>query len=138
MDFCFHKIKKTRRNAVHCWFIVVYLSLHIMRVRVVIAGFTEAKGRRKHLGALVMGVYKRQKLVYVGHVGVGFDQETMIKLKKRLRPLIKKESSFPNPPRTNAPVTWVKPKLVAEINFAKWTEKGVMFHPIFVSLLTKR
>src|SRR5581483_4997949 len=44
---------------------------------VVIAGFTQTRGSRKHFGALVLGVYEKDKLVYVGHTGSGFDEATL-------------------------------------------------------------
>lgn len=71
----------------------------------VISGFTEPRGSRKKIGALVLGVYEKGKFVYIGHTGSGFNQESLNMLYNKLKPLIQKQSPFVIPPKTNAPVT---------------------------------
>src|SRR5262249_35088336 len=41
---------------------------------------------------------------------------------------------FKTKPIANAPVHWVKPELVCEVNFDSWTDDGQMRHPVFVGL----
>src|SRR5258708_27392927 len=41
----------------------------------VVRGFTEGKGSRKHLGALLLGAYRNGKLHYFGHAGTGFSEK---------------------------------------------------------------
>jgi bifunctional non-homologous end joining protein LigD len=41
---------------------------------------------------------------------------------------------FDNKPKTNMPVTWVKPKLVCEIKFSEVTDEGILRHPVFMGL----
>ena len=48
--------------------------------------------------------------------------------------MITKEPPFKNPPKTNMPATWVKPKLVCEIKFTEWTKDLQARHPIFMGL----
>lgn len=106
-----------------------------MRQEAVIAGFTEPRGTRKYLGALVLGMYdKNHKLHYVGHAGGGFDREGLHEMRKRLDPLVQDDPPFARAPRTNMPVKWVKPELVCEVSFSEWTEKGIMRQPIFMGL----
>jgi bifunctional non-homologous end joining protein LigD len=100
----------------------------------VIGGFTEPRGSRKKLGALVLGVYERGKLIYIGHTGGGFNDKSLADMYKKLKPLAQKKSPFEKVPKTNAPVTWVKPKIVAEIKFEEWTGDGHMRQPIFLGL----
>jgi bifunctional non-homologous end joining protein LigD len=100
----------------------------------VIGGFTEPRGSRKKFGALVLGVYERGKLKYIGHTGGGFNWENLNQVYNKLKPLVQKQSPFETVPKTNAPVTWVKPKLVAEITFAEWTGDNHMRQPIFLGL----
>jgi bifunctional non-homologous end joining protein LigD len=100
----------------------------------VIGGFTEPRGSRKKFGALVLGVYDKDKLIYIGHTGGGFNWESLNDVYNKLKPLVQKQSPFEKIPKTNAPVTWVKPKLVAEITFAEWTSDGHMRQPIFQGL----
>jgi bifunctional non-homologous end joining protein LigD len=104
------------------------------RQEAVIAGFTEPRGSRTGLGALVVGVHEGRDLVYVGHVGGGFDTRTLTDMRARLDPLVQRACPFKVKPKTNAPVHWVKPKLVCEIVFLEWTDDGTMRQPIFLGL----
>lgn len=100
----------------------------------VIAGFTEPRGRRKHLGALVLGVYERDELVYIGHAGGGFETGMLGEVREKLDPLIRKKCPFRVEPKTNTAVTWVKPELVCEVMFHGWTDDGIMRQPVFLRL----
>ncbi|MBI4318523.1 MAG: DNA ligase D [Chloroflexi bacterium] len=105
-----------------------------MRQEAVIAGFTEPRGGRTHLGALILGVYDAGELVNIGHCGGGFDERTLGDVRKKLDPLIRETAPFRTPPRTNAPVHWVRPELVCEVRFSEWTDDGLMRHPVFMGL----
>ncbi|HEX2865866.1 MAG TPA: DNA ligase D [Ignavibacteriales bacterium] len=106
-----------------------------MRQEAVIAGFTEPRGTRKYLGALVLGMYDKEgNFHYVGHAGGGFDRESLAEMRQRLDPLVQEESPFTKAPRTNMPVKWVRPELVCEVSFSEWTDKGIMRQPIFMGL----
>jgi bifunctional non-homologous end joining protein LigD len=100
----------------------------------VISGFTEPRDGRKFFGALVLGVYEGDELIYIGHVGGGFAERDLKDIRERLEPLIQKEYPFTVRPETNAPATWVKPELVCEVALSGWTEDGVMRHPVFLRL----
>jgi bifunctional non-homologous end joining protein LigD len=104
------------------------------RQEAVIVGYTEPRGSRKQFGALVLGVYKDDELIYIGHTGGGFNDASLKELRKKLNPLIQKTSPFTVVPKTNMPVTWVKPTLVCEVKFTEWTKDGQMRHPIFLGL----
>lgn len=105
-----------------------------LRQEAVIGGFTAPKGTRKHIGALVLGVYQEAKLTYVGQCGSGFNSQSLKTLKEKLNPLVQEISPFAEQLKPNAPVSWVKPVLVAEISFAEWTEGGLMRQAIFQGL----
>jgi len=104
------------------------------RQEVVIAGFTKPKGGRKYFGALLGGIYKNGQLVFVGHIGGGFDDKNLELLYKKLQPLIQKTCPFAPTPETNTQATWIKPKLIAEVTFSNWTNEGQMRHPVFLGL----
>jgi len=104
------------------------------RQEAVICGFTAPRKSRTSFGALVMGVYEGNDLVYVGHTGGGFDDKKLRDVKKVLEKYVTKECPFKVQPKTNAPVQWVKPKLVCEIRFANWTQDGIMREPIFLGM----
>ena len=105
-----------------------------LRQEVVIGGYTEPRGGRKYLGSLVVGVYDKGELVYVGHSGGGIPDEQRKALRDRLAKLEVKTPPFHNVPKPNAPVHWVKPKLVCEMSFSEWTADGSMRHPQYEGL----
>jgi bifunctional non-homologous end joining protein LigD len=105
-----------------------------MRQEAVIGGFTAPKGSRKNLGALILGVYEGDKLVYIGHTGGGLNQQGLQDIHNKIKGLAQKESPFNTKFKTNAPVTWVEPKLVCEVSFQEWTDTGHMRQPIFEGL----
>ena len=81
-----------------------------------------------------MGVYKGNKLTYIGHVGGGFSAGGLGEMRKKLDPLVRKECPFAEKPKTNTPVTWVKPELVCEATFHGWTNEGIMRQPVFLRM----
>lgn len=100
----------------------------------VICGFTEPRGSRKSFGALILGKYKDGKLIYCGHTGTGFNNESLEQLYGRLEKLIIKISPFETIPKTNMPVTWTKPELVCEIKYSEITKDGIYRHPVFMAI----
>lgn len=105
------------------------------RQEFVIGGFTEGKGHREsELGALLLGVYEKNKLRYVGRVGTGFDHKSLQDIKKKVARLEQKKSSFDIKSPKGKDIHWIKPKLVAEIKFSNWTTDQILRTPIFLGL----
>lgn len=100
----------------------------------IIAGFTKARGSRKFFGALILAVYQKNKLVYIGHVGAGFSEKTLKELYQKLSKRIIQKSPFDKPINVNSPVTWVQPELVCAIKFTEVTAEGKRRHPVFIGL----
>lgn len=100
----------------------------------VICGFTEPKGSRQGFGALILGKYAEGKLIYSGHTGTGFNNELLNRLYLILKKSELKDAPFETVPKTNMPVTWVKPELVCEIKYSEITKDGMYRHPVFVAL----
>jgi bifunctional non-homologous end joining protein LigD len=95
-----------------------------------LCGFTE--GERDHFGALVLGTHDHGKLKWAGNVGTGFDRKAMKAIYEKLAPLAIAKS--PLEPDKNLPkkdVTWVRPELVCEVEFANWTEDGRLRAPVW-------
>jgi bifunctional non-homologous end joining protein LigD len=100
----------------------------------VICGYTAPRGSRKKIGALVLGIYDKGKLRYIGHCGGGLNEGTIGTLFASMQPLKQATSPFSEKVKTNMPVTWVKPVLVCEVKFSSWTEGGNLRQPIFLGL----
>ena len=107
---------------------------NVIMEEAVIAGYTEPRGGRKYFGALVLGLYKKGKLEYIGHTGTGFDDKTLKAVYAQLQPLKTNKSPFSVKVAVNAPVTWVKPKLVCNLKYSEITEDGHRRHPVFMGL----
>jgi bifunctional non-homologous end joining protein LigD len=102
----------------------------------IVAGYTKGTGRRaSSFGALVLGYYVGNELVYAGNVGTGFDSREIDKLLDLLRPLRRKTSPFREAPKMpkvrQSDVIWVEPKLVVQVEFAEWTHDGRLRAPAY-------
>jgi len=98
-----------------------------MRQEVVIGGWKPGEGGRAGgIGSLLAGVYADGQLVFCGHVGTGFTQQTLRMLGARLSPLSRDTSPFGKtiPAEDTRLARWVEPVLVAEVEFSRWTRSG--------------
>jgi bifunctional non-homologous end joining protein LigD len=100
----------------------------------VIGGYTEPRGSRVVLGALLVGYFRNGQLRYAGKVGTGFDRAALEDLGRRLRPLRREQSAFVDDDVPTRGTTWVEPRLVAQIAFTEWTRDGRLRHPRFLGL----
>ncbi len=102
----------------------------------VIGGFTDPRGSRAHLGALLLGYYRPDgTLAYAGKVGTGFSEATLAKLAASLRAAERSEPPFqPAAGLPRSGVHWVAPRLVAQVAFTEWTGAGQLRHPRYLGL----
>jgi bifunctional non-homologous end joining protein LigD len=113
----------------------------------VIGGYTPPRNSRQHLGALLIGYYQNGKLLYAGKVGTGFTAKRLESLSHAFAPLVIDQCPFANLPLAHRSrfgtsmtpavmrtVTWLKPKLVAQIEFTEWTQESILRHPVFLGL----
>ncbi len=97
----------------------------IMKQELIIVGYTKPQGSRSYFGALLVGYYNKEgKLMYAGKVGTGYSEDTLALLGKKLQKLTVKKCPFADYEGSVTNVTWVKPVLVAEFQFAQWTNAG--------------
>jgi bifunctional non-homologous end joining protein LigD len=99
----------------------------------VIAGYTAPSGSRKYFGALLLGGYRGRELHYVGKVGTGFSQPVLAALFKKFKSLVQPTPSVVDPPREKH-ITYVAPRLVAQVTFQEWTGDGKLRQPVFLGL----
>jgi ATP-dependent DNA ligase len=101
----------------------------------VIGGFTEPRGKRAGLGALLLGFFEGDDFVFAGKVGTGLDNALLLALRERCNSL-----EIPAPPFTRASglprkdAHWVRPEIVVEVAFMEWTGHGKLRHPRLVRL----
>ncbi|WCM90475.1 DNA ligase D [Acidovorax sp. NCPPB 3576] len=105
------------------------------RQEFVIGGYTEPRGTRTGIGALLLGVQDDDgSMRYVGNVGTGFNERSLAQLRERLGALTISKSPFANAARGAAKVHWVRPLLLAEVAFASWTHSERIRHAVFRGL----
>jgi bifunctional non-homologous end joining protein LigD len=103
----------------------------------VVAGYKPGQGNRTgQVGSLIIGVHDATGLIYAGHVGTGFSDETLRMLGERLAPLRRASSPFdgPVPPEHARGAVWVEPRLVIQVAFERWTRAGRMRAPVYKGL----
>ena len=110
------------------------------RQEMVIIGYSEPKGSREGIGALLLGVYEAKKVLrYSGRVGTGFSTRELTTLRQALSKIETDKSPLSVTAdmvavRESGKVQWVQPKLVAEVSFTEWTSDGLLRHPVFQGL----
>ncbi|ANL41441.1 ATP-dependent DNA ligase domain-containing protein [Rhizobium phaseoli] len=98
-----------------------------------IVGYQRSGSAFGNFGALLLAARKGGELVYVGSVGTGFKADEAMKLRARMdkikatKPAVKYSGGRKH-------LIWIKPKLVAEIQYGGWTHDGKLRHASFKGL----
>jgi len=102
----------------------------------IIVGYTAGSGfRATTFGALVLAGYdKDARLKHLGNVGTGFTDEMILRIMKLLKPLRVRARTVLGEVKAPAPITWVKPQLVAEVGYVNMTREGKLRLPRFERL----
>ncbi|MBG6120798.1 DNA ligase D [Sphingobium sp. AEW010] len=104
------------------------------RQEFVLVGWTRSNARGRPFASLLLAQHEGQKLVYKGKVGTGFDSQAMDELDKAMARLATDTAPVDVPRAETRGVSWIKPKLVAEIAFAEFTADGRVRHGSFLGL----
>ena len=113
----------------------------------VIGGYTPPAGARKHFGALLVGYYEGERLLFAGKVGTGFDTKSLAAIHKLMNTERRETCPFADlPSKQNGQwvqgitpgemrkCTWVNPKFVCQIKFAEWTRDLKLRQPVFLGM----
>jgi bifunctional non-homologous end joining protein LigD len=107
----------------------------------VVGGFTDPSSARIGFGALLLGIYnERGQLIYTGNVGTGFSAQRLRTLYQTLRELETDTCPFAAGVQRLSlrGVHWVRPELVADVEYSEWTRDGALRHPVFRGLREDR
>lgn len=105
----------------------------IQRQEFVIVGWSESD-KRRGFRSLLLAVKEGRRLTYAGKVGTGFNAKLIEDLMERMEPLAIDKAPVEVPRADRRGAHWIKPKLVAEINFSEFTDDGILRHPSFIAL----
>jgi len=97
--------------------------------------------------AIVVGYYRGENLIYVARIRNGFVPASRRQIFARLKPLVISKCPFANLPETHKgrwgegltaadmeKCVWVRPEIVAQIEFLEWTASDHLRHAKFVGL----
>lgn len=102
----------------------------------IVIGFTPPQGARSGFGALHVAAFNAGRLRYAGGVGTGFDQKTLARIHGQLEELRRPQPldlwiEGEGPPKA---MTWVEPRLVAQVRYTEITADHHLRHPVFLGL----
>jgi len=108
-----------------------------MSQEAIICGYTTPKKSRKYFGSLILGIYEKHTLKYIGNCGTGFTEVSLKELHEQLTKLSVEECPFSTKPAiggVKGEVVWVRPELVCQVKFHEWTKDNRMRVPVFEGL----
>lgn len=104
----------------------------------VVGGFTDPRGARVGLGALLVGYFEDSDFVFAGRVGTGFDTKLLLELRERLDAIEVTAPPFTRAVDLPRHAHWVRPALVVQVAFIEWTAHGKMRHPRLLGVRTDK
>lgn len=107
----------------------------------VICGYTAPQNSRKFFGSLILGIYDKGKLSYIGNCGTGFTEVSLEELYQQFKKLHTVKCPFEKVPKLlgqKGKPTWIEPKLVCNVVFANWTQEKHLRVPVFMGLRTDK
>ncbi|MGN6164214.1 MAG: DNA ligase D [Flavisolibacter sp.] len=104
------------------------------RHEAIICGYTKKRDTDRLFSSLLLGVYEKGKLKYIGQAGTGYSASLQQELVKKMKPHVTQTCPFEDEPSLTEPTVWLKPFLVCEVKYTELTNEGVMRHASFQGL----
>lgn len=105
------------------------------RHEAVICGYTRKRDTGRLFSSLILGIYEKGNLNFIGQTGTGFTELMQEELMKKMKPLVTKKIPFAQEPViTGSDVVWLKPFLICEVKYTQLTNEGLMRHASFQGL----
>jgi bifunctional non-homologous end joining protein LigD len=104
----------------------------------VVGGFTEPRGSREGLGALLVGYFQGEDFCFAGRVGTGFTSKMLLDLRAQLDALEVPRAPFTTGTGLPRAAHWVRPEVVVQVAFMEWTPYGKMRHPRLLGVRTDK
>jgi len=110
------------------------------RQEFIIVGYTLSDKKTSGVSSLLLGVYEYGELVYVGRAGTGISDADMKMLEEKFDALKRADPPIKIVPKSRSReiITWLEPKLAAEIKFAEWTHDNLLRHASFKGIRTDK
>src|SRR5690606_29557746 len=105
-----------------------------LRQEFVIIGWKKSSAKGRPFSSLLLAQHEGDKLVYKGNVGTGFNADTLRELAAKFARIERKTAPAEVGRVESRGVTWLAPKLVAEVAFSEFTADGNVRHGSFVAL----
>jgi bifunctional non-homologous end joining protein LigD len=105
-----------------------------LRQEFVVIGWKKSNAKGRPFSSLLLAQSEGGKLIYKGNVGTGFDTDTMRELSAKFARIERKEPPAEVGRTESRGVTWLSPKLVAEVAFSEFTASGSVRHGTFIAL----
>ena len=104
------------------------------RHEAIICGYTRKKTSDRLFSALLLGVYRKGKLEFLGQAGTGYSAASQKELMAKMKPLVTATRPFDEEPDIAEQPVWLRPHLVCEVKYTELTDEGVMRHASFQGL----
>ena len=105
-----------------------------LRQEFVVIGWKKSSAKGRPFSSLLLAQFEGGKLTFKGNVGTGFNQDALAEVAERMKPLERKTAPAEVGRPESRGVTWLDPKLVAEVAFAEFTHDGSVRHGSFLGL----
>ena len=104
------------------------------RQEFVVIGWKKSSAKGRPFASLLMAQHEKGELVYKGNVGTGFTADDLDELAAKMKRLERKTPPAEVDKPSSRGVTWLTPKLVAEVAFAEFTGDGNIRHGSYLGL----